>query len=152
MLTLQFLVSLLTPSCLPSLLLPCSHFPSNFLNFFSSSPYPPSSRVVRELIRYQHDTIHDEDEDANSPLHLACINGHLGVVKVLIASYCDVESRFVCLFFFSLVKIFRTTRSVTVYVEISRENVFDAYLPKMNFWAYYRFFSSISFVSLNTTV
>ena len=60
----------------------------------SYPPYLPPS-VVRELLRYQHDTIQDEDEDSNSPLHLACIHGHVGVVKTLIAAKCDVEARFV---------------------------------------------------------
>ena len=43
----------------------------------------------------QPDTIQDEDEDSNSPLHLACTNGHVGVAKVLIAAKCDIEARFV---------------------------------------------------------
>ena len=56
-------------------------------------PCLPACRVVRELMRYQIDTMQDEDEDSNSPLHLACINGHVGVAKVLIAANCDVEAR-----------------------------------------------------------
>ena len=52
------------------------------------------SRVVRELIRYQVDTVQDEDEDSNSPLHLACFNGHLAVAKVLINANCNVEARY----------------------------------------------------------
>ena len=56
-------------------------------------PCLPACSVVRELMRYQIDTIQDEDEDSNSPLHLACINGHVGVAKVLIAANCDVEAR-----------------------------------------------------------
>ena len=55
----------------------------------------PLPRVVDALIHYQSDTIQDEDEDSNSPLHLACINGHVEVAKVLIAAKCNIEARFV---------------------------------------------------------
>ena len=67
---------------------------------FSLSPSPPSPplffshSVVRELIRYKHATIQDKDEDSNSPLHIACIHGHVGVAKVLIAANCDIKERF----------------------------------------------------------
>ena len=54
-----------------------------------------SLRIVRELIKFQQDAVYDEDEDANSPLHLACFNGHLIVVKALIAANCDVISKLV---------------------------------------------------------
>ena len=72
----------------------------------SSLSFPYSSvpcSVVHELIISQHDTIQDEDEDSNSPLHLACINGHVGVAKVLITANCDIEARFV-----EIVKIYYT--------------------------------------------
>lgn len=45
------------------------------------------------LIQHQPDTIQDEDEDSNTPLHLACTHGHLGVVKVLVEADADVEAR-----------------------------------------------------------
>ena len=71
------------------------HFTHSLLIHLLTHTYKHTHRVVRELMRYQVDTIQDEDEDGNSPLHLACINGHVGVVKVLIAANCDVEARLV---------------------------------------------------------
>ena len=71
------------------------HFTHSLLIHLLTHTYKHKHRVVRELMRYQVDTIQDEDEDGNSPLHLACINGHVGVVKVLIAANCDVEARLV---------------------------------------------------------
>ena len=65
------------------------------LRILSPSPSPsPSLSVVHELIRYKHATIQDKDEDSNSPLHIACIHGHVGVAKVLIAANCDIKERF----------------------------------------------------------
>ena len=49
--------------------------------------------IVRELIRNLRGTIVDEDEDGNTPLHQACINGHIGVAKVLVEADADVEAR-----------------------------------------------------------
>ena len=45
-------------------------------------------------MQHQIDTIQDDDINFNSPLHLACINGHLGVAKVLINAEADVEARY----------------------------------------------------------
>lgn len=40
--------------------------------------------VVSELIDYQSDTKELPDDDGNTPLHLACKNGHLEVAKMLL--------------------------------------------------------------------
>lgn len=55
-------------------------------------PHPHLS-IVLEIIRKRPDTVFDEDEDGNSPLHLACLNGHHHVAKSLVAANADVEAR-----------------------------------------------------------
>ncbi len=52
-----------------------------------------SCSVVREIIAKRPQTVFDEDEDGNTPLHLACINGYQGVGKVLIGANVDIEAR-----------------------------------------------------------
>ena len=42
--------------------------------------------VVGELIHYQSNTKESEDKNKNTPLHLACANGHLEVVTMLLVS------------------------------------------------------------------
>ncbi len=48
---------------------------------------------MRELLRHNEGTAFDEDEDSNSPLHLACTYGHVGMAKVLVEANADVEAR-----------------------------------------------------------
>ena len=66
---------------------------SQVYRLFHTSPPLHTHSVVRALIRYQVDTIVDEDEESNTPLHLACTNGHLQVAKVLIEAHAEVEAR-----------------------------------------------------------
>ena len=53
--------------------------------------------VVKELIRHGEmmklDLIVDEDDDSNTPLHLACINGHYQVARVLLDAEADPDVR-----------------------------------------------------------
>ncbi len=55
--------------------------------------------VVKEMIRHgvqrSIDLIGDEDDDSNTPLHLACINGHYWVAKVLLDAEADPDARLV---------------------------------------------------------
>ena len=37
--------------------------------------------------------VNDEDEDSNTPLHLACLAGHAKVVRTLIEAGADIEAR-----------------------------------------------------------
>ena len=62
------------------------------LQYIELRPIVPF-RVVRLLLHHQNDVILDEDEDSNTPLHLACTHGHLGVAKVLVEADADVEPR-----------------------------------------------------------
>lgn len=50
-------------------------------------------RVVRELVRRHKLLIPDENEESNTPLHLACLEGHADVVKVLLEHGAEVEAR-----------------------------------------------------------
>ena len=55
--------------------------------------------VVKELIRHggkeNIDLIDDEDDDSNTPLHLACIHGHCQVARVLLDAEVDPDVRLV---------------------------------------------------------
>ena len=50
-------------------------------------------RVVQELIRHKRNMIVDEDDDSNTPLHIACIHGHTEVADVLLKSGSDPNAR-----------------------------------------------------------
>ena len=55
----------------------CRHLTEQIFLFFCS--------IVSELINYQSKTMEYKDEGKNTPLHLACKNGHLEVAKMLLA-------------------------------------------------------------------
>ena len=67
--------------------------PANFNCFLSFTS------VVKELVRHDKkaklDLIWDEDDDSNTALHLACINGHYNVAKVLLEADTDPNVRYV---------------------------------------------------------
>ena len=42
---------------------------------------------------HQKDCILDEDEDGNTPLHLASLNGYPRCVKILLNSQADFDAR-----------------------------------------------------------
>ena len=50
-------------------------------------------RVIQELIQHKRNMIYDEDDDSNTPLHIACIHGHTGVADVLLKSGSDPDAR-----------------------------------------------------------
>ena len=54
---------------------------------------------MKELIRHGEkvklDLIVDEDDDSNTPLHLACINGHYQVARALLNANADPDVRLV---------------------------------------------------------
>ena len=49
--------------------------------------------VIEALLKHQKDSILDEDEDGNTPLHLAALNGFSQSVKVLLESQADFDAR-----------------------------------------------------------
>ena len=52
-------------------------------------------RVVKAFVDCQRDCILDEDENGNTPLHLAASNGHYHEQKVLLDYKADGDARFV---------------------------------------------------------
>lgn len=70
-----------TYALLYHLVLPNSHF------------LPTTIRVVRDLVHRYKFLISDENEESNTPLHLACLEGHSEVVSVLLEAGADVEAR-----------------------------------------------------------
>ena len=51
--------------------------------------------MVGELVARNKSVVNQEDEDSNTPLHLASLAGHNKVVKELILSGADIEARYV---------------------------------------------------------
>lgn len=51
--------------------------------------------VVRELARFKDSLLFDEDDDSNTPLHLACANGHYGMAKVLLDAGSNPDAKYV---------------------------------------------------------
>ena len=59
---------------------------------------PTPTRVVKELLSNDVETVIDVDEDGNTPLHLACLTGFVKVAKILIDNNATlVEARRVSL-------------------------------------------------------
>lgn len=58
------------------------------------SIYPHYYSVVKEIVSKRPETVLDEDEDGNTPLHLACIHGFPNVAKALITAKADIEARY----------------------------------------------------------
>jgi len=50
-------------------------------------------RVLSEILRRKKEAMHDDDEDANSPLHLAAMNGKTSCMKELIKMGATVTSK-----------------------------------------------------------
>ena len=54
---------------------------------------PILTRVVRVLVHKYPPSLTDEDENGNTPLHLAALNGRTEVVDFLIDEGAEVEAR-----------------------------------------------------------
>lgn len=50
-------------------------------------------RVIEILLKHKSEWIADDDEDGNTPLHLAALNGHHKCAKVLLDSQADIHAR-----------------------------------------------------------
>ena len=50
-------------------------------------------RVIEALLKYKGDCILDEDEDGNTPLHLASLHGFHKTVQVLLSFEADFDAR-----------------------------------------------------------
>ena len=50
-------------------------------------------KVLTEILRRKKEAMHDDDEDANSPLHLAALNGKTSCMKELIKMGATVTSK-----------------------------------------------------------
>ena len=48
---------------------------------------------MQALINHQKDCILDEDEDGNTPLHLACYHGHHRAVNVFLENEADYDAK-----------------------------------------------------------
>lgn len=51
--------------------------------------------VIEALLSHQKDIILDQDEDGNTPLHLAAFNGFRSSVKLLLNANADFDARLV---------------------------------------------------------
>lgn len=52
-----------------------------------------SFSCVRELLSKDHSAANDEDENSNTPLHLAALSGHSKVANILLNNGADVSAR-----------------------------------------------------------
>ena len=52
-------------------------------------------RVIELLLKYKSVWIADDDEDGNTPLHLAALNGHPKCAKILLDSQADYHAKWV---------------------------------------------------------
>ena len=50
-------------------------------------------RTVTALVRNDPSVINDEDEESNTPLHLAAAGGHFKCCKALLENGADVDAR-----------------------------------------------------------
>ena len=55
----------------------------------------------------------DEDVDSNSPLHLACINGHWEAARILLLNEADPNARYCTILLLESCTIFRSARNWT---------------------------------------
>ena len=51
--------------------------------------------MVEALLRHKRECVSDEDEDGNTPLHLASLSGHHRTVKILLDFQADIHSQYV---------------------------------------------------------
>lgn len=49
--------------------------------------------IVRELIRMKKGIMDSEDDESNTPLHKACLRGHVDTAKVLLEAGADPNAR-----------------------------------------------------------
>ena len=50
-------------------------------------------RIVKDLIRHNKTIINSEDEEGNTPLHMAALAGHDNVIQALLEVGANIESR-----------------------------------------------------------
>ena len=58
-------------------------------------------RIVEILLKRDISIVNDEDDASNTPLHLAALEGHSKVVKILLSSGAAVDARYPIIFYFS---------------------------------------------------
>lgn len=52
-------------------------------------------RIIEVLLKQKRECISDDDEDGNTPLHLAALNGHHKCAKLLLDSQADYHARYI---------------------------------------------------------
>ena len=51
-----------------------------------------SSRAIKALAKHDQEVLKTGDEDGNTALHIACLNGHERVAKMLIKSGASIKA------------------------------------------------------------